>query len=98
MANLLADPKVAAKAKATLPGLRWVLRNAIDMGIPCPALMASLSYIDSLRTGPLPTNLIQALRDFFGAHTYERTDAARDVPHAVGMKRLVSSRPWAAGP
>ncbi|MBY0229283.1 MAG: NADP-dependent phosphogluconate dehydrogenase [Gemmataceae bacterium] len=74
--NLLADPKVAAKAKAALPGLKWTLRNAIDMGVPCPSLMASLAYIDSLRCGPLPTNLIQAQRDFFGAHTYERTDAA----------------------
>jgi 6-phosphogluconate dehydrogenase len=57
-----------------LPSLRWVLRTAIDMGLPTPALSASLAYLDSLRCGPLPTNLTQAQRDFFGAHTYERVD------------------------
>lgn len=74
LTNLITDPKVAAKAKAALPGLRSVLRSAIDMGIPTPALSASLAYLDGLRCGPLPTNLTQAQRDFFGAHTYERID------------------------
>src|SRR5262249_43482900 len=74
LVNLVADARVAERVKAGLPGLRWVLRNAIEMGIPTPALSASLAYIESLRTGPLPTNLIQAQRDFFGAHTYERVD------------------------
>ena len=64
-----------AKIKATHPGLRTVLKTAIEMGIPTPCLMGSLSYLDSLRCGPLPTNLTQAQRDFFGAHTYERVDA-----------------------
>ncbi len=74
LVNLLADPRVVEKVRAALPGLRAVIRSAVDMGIPVPALMGSLAYIDSLRCGPLPTNLIQAQRDFFGAHTYERND------------------------
>ena len=73
--TILADAGIAAKIKATHPGLRTVLKTAIEMGIPTPCLMGSLSYLDSLRCGPLPTNLTQAQRDFFGAHTYERVDA-----------------------
>lgn len=72
--NLLADSGVAAKLKATHPSLRSVLRTAIEMGVPTPCLMGSLSYLDSLRCGPLPMNVTQAQRDFFGAHTYERVD------------------------
>ena len=47
---------------------------AVSSGIPVPAFSASLSYYDSMRTARLPANLLQAQRDFFGAHTYERTD------------------------
>jgi 6-phosphogluconate dehydrogenase len=71
---LLVDPRVAAKVKSTLPALRSVIRTAVDMGLPVSCLMSTLGYLDALRTGPLPTNLTQAQRDFFGAHTYERTD------------------------
>lgn len=53
---------------------RSVISTAIAAGIPVPALMASLSYFDSYRSSWLPANLIQAQRDFFGAHTYERID------------------------
>ncbi len=51
-----------------------MVRTAVDMGLPVPGLMASLAYLDLLRSGALPINLTQAQRDFFGAHTYERTD------------------------
>ena len=74
--NLVADANMAQVVKQTLPSLRWLLRNAIDMGIPTPCLSASLAYLESLRCGRLPTNLTQAQRDFFGAHTYERIDRA----------------------
>jgi 6-phosphogluconate dehydrogenase len=57
------------------PALRETVRTAVDMGLPVPCMMASLAYLDLLRAGTLPTNLTQAQRDFFGAHTYERTDA-----------------------
>jgi 6-phosphogluconate dehydrogenase len=54
--------------------LRLTIKHAIDHSIPVPALMASLSYVDAYRTNRLPTSLIQAQRDYFGSHTYERTD------------------------
>ncbi len=72
--NLIADPNVATKVKANVPSLRAVVKTAVEMGLPAPCLMASLSYLDLLRAGSLPTNLTQAQRDYFGAHTYERTD------------------------
>ena len=53
---------------------RSVICTAVSAGIPVPAMMASLSYFDSYRSSWLPANLIQAQRDFFGAHTYERID------------------------
>ncbi len=53
---------------------RSVISSAINAGIPVPAMMASIAYFDSYRSGWLPANLIQAQRDFFGAHTYERID------------------------
>jgi 6-phosphogluconate dehydrogenase len=74
--HLVIDPKIAPVVQQTLPSLRWVLRNALDMGLPTPCLSAALAYIDSLRCGRLPTNLTQAQRDFFGAHSYERIDRA----------------------
>jgi 6-phosphogluconate dehydrogenase len=53
---------------------RRVLSTAIQNGIATPAFSASLAYYDSYRRERVPANLIQAQRDFFGAHTYERTD------------------------
>ena len=55
--------------------LRAVVSLGVLNGIPIPALSASLSYYDSFRSERLPTNLLQAQRDFFGAHGYERLDA-----------------------
>jgi 6-phosphogluconate dehydrogenase len=55
--------------------LRAVVSAAVQMGVPVPALADSLSYFDGYRSGRLPANLIQAQRDYFGSHTYERTDA-----------------------
>jgi 6-phosphogluconate dehydrogenase len=72
--NLLVDASVAAKVKAAQSSLRSVVRTAVDMGLPVPCMMASLAYLDLLRAGTLSTNLTQAQRDFFGAHTFERTD------------------------
>ena len=53
---------------------RLVARLAIESGIPVPAMSSALAYYDSYRTARLPANLIQAQRDYFGAHTYERID------------------------
>jgi 6-phosphogluconate dehydrogenase len=53
---------------------RWMIATAIQMGIPVPAMSASLAYFDSYRSSQLPQNLTQAQRDYFGAHSYQRTD------------------------
>ena len=53
---------------------RRVVTLAANAGIPVPATAASLAYVDAYRSARLPANLLQGLRDFFGAHTYERTD------------------------
>ncbi len=72
--NLLVDPWFAEQVNRRLPGLRQVVAGAAMAGIPVPCLSSTLDYIDSYRTGRLPQNLVQAMRDCFGSHTYERTD------------------------
>jgi 6-phosphogluconate dehydrogenase len=72
--NLLLDESYARRMQELVPSLRRVVAGASLAGIPVPAYAASLSYFDSFRTGRLPANLIQAQRDLFGAHTYERLD------------------------
>lgn len=72
--NLLLHPGFAQHLSSLQESARAVVKIAIDSGIPVPALMACLSYYDSYRREWLPANLIQAQRDYFGAHTYERID------------------------
>jgi 6-phosphogluconate dehydrogenase len=72
--NLLQDPRLAEEIMKRQRDLRAMVRAAIDLGIPVAGLMSSLAYFDAYRAARLPTNLIQAQRDFFGAHTYERID------------------------
>ncbi len=72
--NLMLDPWFAAQVNQRLAGLRQVVAGAALAGIPVPCLSSTLDYIDSYRTGRLPQNLVQAMRDCFGSHTYERTD------------------------
>ena len=74
--NLLMDAGLGRRAAEGREDLAAVTRNAAAMGIPAPGLMVSLAYFDALRSARLPANLIQAQRDYFGAHTYERVDAA----------------------
>jgi 6-phosphogluconate dehydrogenase len=74
--NLLLDADFTKAVAERLPAWRFVVRTAVGLGIPVPAFSASLAYYDSYRSARLPANLIQAQRDFFGAHTYERTDMA----------------------
>ncbi len=73
--NLLLAPNVSRKVIEHQEDLRNVVCRAAEAGIPVPGLMASLSYLDAYRSSWLPANLIQAQRDCFGAHTYERIDA-----------------------
>lgn len=77
LANLLLDPYFAAVVKDCLPAWRAVISNAVLSGVPVPAMSAALSYFDGYTCGNLPANLLQAQRDYFGAHTYERTDRPR---------------------
>ena len=72
--NLLLDEELGRAVAERLPAWRRVVQLAVGMGIPAPAFSASLAYYDSYRSARLPANLIQAQRDYFGAHTYERTD------------------------
>jgi len=71
LTHLLLDEQVRAVVSAAVPGARAVVAAAATAGLAVPAYMASLSYFDSFRTERLPSNLIQAQRDYFGAHTYE---------------------------
>ena len=72
--NLMVDPWFADQIKRRIAGLRQVVAGAAAAGIPVPCLSSSLDYIDSYFTGRLPQNLVQAMRDCFGSHTYERVD------------------------
>ncbi len=72
--NLLMDPHIGGEFSTRQGDLRDVVNAAIDLGIPVPGLMAAIGYFDSYRNARLPANLIQAQRDYFGAHTYERAD------------------------
>jgi 6-phosphogluconate dehydrogenase len=72
--NLLLDEQLGQAVVERLPAWRHVVQTAVGMGIPAPAFSESLAYYDSYRSARLPANLIQAQRDFFGAHTYERVD------------------------
>ncbi len=74
LTNLLLYPGIAGELKTAQADLRAVVKSAAEWGIPIPALMASLAYYDAMRSAWLPANLIQAQRDYFGAHTYERVD------------------------
>jgi 6-phosphogluconate dehydrogenase len=72
--NLLLDETIATAIEQRQAGWRAVVIAGVEMGIPLLALAASLGYFDALRSERLPANLIQAQRDFFGAHTYHRID------------------------
>jgi len=72
--NLLLDDDLGQAVRERLPAWRHVVQTAVGLGIPVPAFSVSLAYYDSYRSEQLPANLIQAQRDFFGAHTYERVD------------------------
>ena len=73
--NLLLDPGLSQHIMEHQENLRQVVCKAVGSGVPAPGLMGSLSYLDAYRSRWLPANLIQAQRDYFGAHTYERIDA-----------------------
>ena len=71
------DPFFKEKIDNAQASWRRVVATAAENGIPIPALASALSYYDGYRTDRLPANLLQAQRDYFGAHTYERVDKPR---------------------
>ncbi|HZK72278.1 MAG TPA: NADP-dependent phosphogluconate dehydrogenase, partial [Clostridia bacterium] len=75
--NLLLDPFFTEAIQKVQDGWRRVTATALLNGIPVPAFSTALCYFDGYRSARLPANLLQAQRDYFGAHTYERTDKPR---------------------
>ena len=75
--NLLLDPFFKDAVENAQQAWRRVVMAAVDMGVPMPAISAALAYYDGYRSARLPANLLQAQRDYFGAHTYERVDKPR---------------------
>lgn len=77
LVNLLLAPYFNEQIKRGQTNWRRIVRLAAQNGVAAPALMSALAYYDGYRSARLPTNLLQAQRDYFGAHTYERTDEPR---------------------
>jgi 6-phosphogluconate dehydrogenase len=73
--NLLLDPDLSAAIKAREQDLRLTVQRTAGLAVPTPGFMVALGYLDSYRSQRLPANLIQAQRDYFGSHTYQRIDA-----------------------
>ena len=85
--NLLLDPFFKDVINNSQKGWRQIITLAISNGIPIPAMTSSLSYFDGFRSEKLPANLLQAQRDYFGAHTYERLDGNKgEFFHADWIK------------
>ncbi len=77
LANLLLDPYFKEQVEAAQAAWRRVVAKAVELGIPIPAMASALTFYDGYRSERLPANLLQAQRDYFGAHTYERIDRPR---------------------
>jgi len=77
LVNLLLDPYFRAEVESALDGWRRVVSQAAIAGIPTPAMSSALAFYDGYRHERLPANMIQAQRDYFGAHTYQRVDRPR---------------------
>ncbi|MFO7937968.1 MAG: decarboxylating NADP(+)-dependent phosphogluconate dehydrogenase [Kiritimatiellia bacterium] len=81
LANLLLDPYFKRVVTRAQESWREVIKTAVSLGIPVPAMSTALNYYDSYRSERLPANLLQAQRDYFGAHTFERLDKPRGEFH-----------------
>ena len=93
--NLLLDPFFRKAIDENQAAWRRVVSEAVKLGIPTPAFSSALAYYDSYRRGSLPANLLQAQRDYFGAHTYRRVDRPEADPvHTdwVGLTRKLQGR------
>ena len=81
--SLLVDPMFGDALAARQAAWREVVSLAVKAGVAAPGMTASLAYFDTYRRARLPANLVQAQRDFFGSHTYERTDGVSGWHHTV---------------
>lgn len=77
LTNLLLDDFFRLAIQGAQAGWRKVVGQAVELGVPIPAISSALSYYDGYRSARLPANLLQGMRDYFGAHTYERVDKPR---------------------
>lgn len=77
LGSLLVDPEFAAELNQRQAAWRRVVSLAVATGVAVPAMSGSLAYFDSYRRSSLPANLVQAQRDYFGSHTFERVDKPR---------------------
>ena len=96
--NLLLDDYFRERIHATQDSWRRVIGEAVSRGIPVPAMSAALAFYDGYRTARLPANLLQAQRDYFGAHTYQRLDGGHGWYHTdwIGSGSTVSSSSYNA--
>ena len=86
--NLMLAPYFQKALKRSQTAWRAVVQQAAKLGLPCPAFMTALAYYDGYRQARLPANLLQAQRDYFGAHTFERTDKPRgEFFHAEWLEK-----------
>jgi 6-phosphogluconate dehydrogenase len=100
LTNLLLDPYFAKQIKAAQAAWRRVVATAVLKGIPVPAMSSALAFFDGYRRESLPANLLQAQRDYFGAHTYQRVDKPRgEYFHTnwTGHGGNVTSTVWKKG-
>jgi 6-phosphogluconate dehydrogenase len=77
LSNLLLDSYFKEQVESAQASWRRVVSKAVEMGVPVPTMSSALAFFDGYRNGRLPANLLQAQRDYFGAHTYERVDRPR---------------------
>jgi 6-phosphogluconate dehydrogenase len=100
LTNLLLDPYFTKQVGTAQPGWRRVVAKAVQRGIPVPAMSSALAFFDGYRREWLPANLLQAQRDYFGAHTYQRVDKPRgEYFHTnwTGRGGDVTSTVWKKG-
>ncbi len=92
--NLLLDSYFREVIEAAQPNWRRVISTATELGVPIPAFSSALAYFDSYRSGRLSANLIQAMRDYFGAHTYHKLDADGNVILGKDRQPTVFHTEW----
>ena len=100
LANLLLDPFFRKQIESAQEAWRCVVAKAVRKGIPMPAMSSALAFFDGYRRESLPANLLQAQRDYFGAHTYQRTDEPRGRyfhTNWTGHGGRVTSTVWKKG-